>query len=257
MSYLDLAEALVKRLEGLRLVGYADTGGVPTNGYGHTGPEVKIGGTITQEIADHNLSVDLATADTHLSKVCPAVSDLMDHQRAALVSFVFNLGANPAWTIWKDIANGNLADVPAQLRRFDHGEVDGKLVEIPGLRTRREAEITFWNTADLAQAAATPPRASVASAVSSGFTRAIPTPPTPLPAPPLAKASITTKVVTAVGAGAAAVGTYGSQVHDIVAPHASEGHIFAMVAEGATGLVVIAAIVGLLIHARQSQQRTV
>ena len=249
-AYLDLAATLVTRLEGCRLVGYADTGGKPTNGYGHTGPEVKVGQTITQEIADHNLTVDLATADGRLRDVTDVgmFSDLDEHQKAALVSFVFNLGAEPGWTIWKDIKAGNLADVPTQMRRFDHGEVNGQLVVIPGLANRREAEIAFWSTADVpiavAQAAQVAPPSS--------YTRDIPTPPAPAPAPALAKTSLTTKIVTAT----AGLGATAAQVHDIVAPHARESQIFQTVAIGASGIVVAAAVIALLIHGEQQHQRT-
>src|SRR5579872_24143 len=100
MSYLDLAESLVKKLEGCRLVGYLDSVGKPTIGYGHTGPEVHVGQEITQEIADHDCAIDLATADRDLAGVCraSALAELHPHQRATLVSFVFNVGADPDWT---------------------------------------------------------------------------------------------------------------------------------------------------------------
>lgn len=256
MSYMDLAAALVKPLEGCKLVGYADSVGRATNGYGHTGPEVKIGEPITQEIADHDLMVDLATADSRL-RACvkaAAFAALADHQKAALVSFVFNVGAQFSWTIWKDIDSGNLADVPTQLRRFDHGTVGGRLVVIPGLAHRREAEITFWNTADVAQASAVMAAAPV-QPPPSGYTRDIATPPAPTPAPPLATASFAAKCTTALAGCAAAAGSMGSQIHDVVAPHAAESHIFASMAVGASGLVVAGGIVGLLIHGHQAQVR--
>ncbi len=259
MTYLDLAASLVKRLEGCKLVGYEDSVGKPTNGYGHTGPEVRVGATISQEIADHDLAVDLATADHRLSGVCRsiALAELHDHQRAALVSFVFNVGASADWTIWRDINAGKLADVPAQLRRFVHGKVGGKLVEIAGLEHRREAEIVYWNTADENAAVAVTQTANAVPAPPSGLTREIETPPAPLPAQPLAKASLTTKVVTCVSGVCAAAGGTANQIHGIVAPHADESHIFAMLATGATGVVVAASVVALLIHGHQAQQRNV
>lgn len=258
MAYLDLAAQLVEALEACRLVGYPDSVGRATNGWGHTGDEVRVGVTITQDIADHDLAVDLAKADREL-RACIhplAIPKLHEHQMAALVSFVFNVGANRAWTIWKDINAGNLADVPTQLRRFDHGTIGGKLVRIPGLDNRREAEIKFWNTADAGQAAAIMAGAPVAPPP-SGFTRSIPTPPTPTPAPPLATASIVNKCATAIAGCAAGAGALGSQVHDIVAPHAGEAHVFASIAVGASGLVVAAAVVGLLIHGHQAAARAV
>ena len=251
-AYLDLAADLVQRLEGCKLTGYTDTGGKPTNGYGHTGPEVQVGVTISQEIADHNLTVDLATADARLRAVTdPGMfSDLDQHQQAALVSFVFNLGAEPGWTIWQDIDKGNLADVPTQMRRFDHGVVGGQMVEIPGLAARREAEIVFWNTADAETAAAIVTTVDP-HAPSSSYTRDIPTPPEPIPPQPLATASLTTKIV----GGLTGLGALGSQIHGIVAPHADEAHVFQMAAVAASGLVVASSVLLLMIHGAQEKAR--
>ena len=40
--------ALIKEFEGLALKGYQKTGDVPTIGYGHTGPDVRVGQQITE-----------------------------------------------------------------------------------------------------------------------------------------------------------------------------------------------------------------
>lgn len=253
MSYLDLAASLVKTLEGCRLIGYLDSVGKPTNGYGHTGPEVRLGASISQEIADHDLAVDLATADARLAAVCRAgtLVDLCDHERAALVSFVFNVGADPKWTIWKDVQSGNLKDVPAQLRRFVNGRINGKEQVIMGLEHRREAEIVFWNTADLQAAAAVTQTANAITPPPSGLTRAIVTPPTPLAAPPLAKTSLAVKAGTAI----AGMGAVATQLHGVVAPHADESPIFQHAAVFLTGGIILASAAGVLIHVGQAQAR--
>lgn len=258
MTYLALARDLVKRLEACELVGYLDSVGKPTNGYGHTGVEVRVGVAITQEIADHDLDVDLATADARLAGVCraSALSELLDHQRATLVSFVFNVGADAKWSIWADVNEGRLADVPAQLRRFVNGHIHGQLVKIHGLENRREAEVAFWNTGDTdaAVAAAVPAHAGVPpQAPPSGTTREIETPPTPLPPKPLATTSMVTKVVTAV----AGVGATATQLHDVVLPHVDESPIFAHIAVGCTFVVVAAAAVALIVHSKQQEARHV
>lgn len=258
MSYLDLAAALVKRLEGCRLKSYQDSVGKWTCGYGSTGDDIGPTTEWTQDIADHRLVLDLATADKRLRAMIKpaAITSLHEHEMAALDSFVFNVGADADWTIWKDINAGNLAAVPMQLRRFDHGTIDGKLVVIPGLDARREAEVSFWNTADVEQAAAIVAAAPVAPPP-SGFTRGITTPPAPIPAPPLATQSLITKAVTLVAGAATAAGTLGSQVHDVVSPHAGEAPIFNTLAIAASGLVVAAALIGILIHADQARLRAV
>lgn len=248
-----LAAALIKRLEACKLTSYQDSVGKWTIGYGHTGPEVAGGQTIEQAIADHDLDVDLAQAGERLGTVIFGHTDqLDDHEYAALLSFVFNVGAGSTWQIWKDINAGNLDDVPTQLARFDKGVIKGKLVDIPGLDNRRAAEISYWKTADVPEALAQAAQA----APPSSYTVALPTPPAPAPAPPLATQSLITKAVTVVAGSAAALGSVGSQVHDIVAPHASEAPIFNTLAIAASGLVVAAAIVGILIHAEQAHART-
>lgn len=153
LYYLALATALIQQLEQCRLAAYPDSVGRWTIGYGHT-DGVKRGDTCTQDQADTWLRQDLAIADDRLSTaIFGATTVLTAHQRAALISFVFNVGTGYApgktpWTIWQDIRAGNLADVPTQLLRFVHGDVDGQEVVIDGLVNRRHAEIAFWNTAD-------------------------------------------------------------------------------------------------------------
>jgi lysozyme len=256
MSYLALAKTLIMRLEACRLKSYQDSVGKWTCGYGSTGDDIGPTTVWTQEVAEHRLDVDLATADRRLRGVLKpaAITGLHEHEMAALDSFVFNLGAGADWTIWKDLNAGDLKDVPAQMRRFDHGMVGGKLTVIPGLDARRSAEVAFWNTADVDQAGAILDAAPVAPP-SSSVTRAIATPPEPTPPPPLDKQSVVTKVATLAAGAATALGTFGSQLHDIVAPHASEAPIFNTLAIVASGAVVVAAIVGLLIHAKQAAAR--
>ena len=50
----------IETWEGIRLTSYADQKGIPTIGVGHTGPDVYMGETITQEDADNLLAVDLS-----------------------------------------------------------------------------------------------------------------------------------------------------------------------------------------------------
>lgn len=51
-AYSDAGLKLTKNFEGCRLSAYADQGGVWTVGYGHTGPGVHAGLTITQDQAN-------------------------------------------------------------------------------------------------------------------------------------------------------------------------------------------------------------
>jgi lysozyme len=154
LTYLDIASALVKRLEGCRLDVYPDQAGNPTAGYGHMDRKLRIGDIIIQAQADTWLRQDLAIADDRLNTaIFGSTTVLTAHQRAALVSFVFNDGTGqgtgkPRWHIWQDVLNGTLADVPNQMLQFIHIHKGGQLVIDPGLLNRRRAEIAVWNTPD-------------------------------------------------------------------------------------------------------------
>lgn len=157
----QIAVDFVKQHEGCRLTGYADVAGLATVGYGHCGPEVRAGQTITQDLADTYLREDLAIAAKRLAARVDegAILKLSDHQYAALLSFVFNVGCGD-WVVWRWINSGLLDGVPSQLERFVYA--GGKI--IPGLVNRRAAEIALWNTPDGLKPAPPPP-------VSSAVTR--------------------------------------------------------------------------------------
>lgn len=83
---------VIKFYESCRLKAYPDpgTGGAPwTIGWGHTGPEVVPGLVWTQEQADAQLLLDVASRE---SAVFSAFGPLPQGQFDALVSFLFNVG---------------------------------------------------------------------------------------------------------------------------------------------------------------------
>lgn len=121
---------------------YRDSGGVLTIGYGHTGPDVKAGMKITLERAEDLLEADLrAAATVVLAKVRVPLSG---PQAAALTDFVFNVGATQfaGSTLLRLLNAGDYASVPLQLMRwvYDNGKV------VAGLRNRRIAEVSLWNS---------------------------------------------------------------------------------------------------------------
>ena len=250
---LALCQPLTAQLEGCRLTAYPDTGGKLTIGYGHTGG-VHEGETISQDTANYLLGSDLETAAEALERCVPSSRldmSLDNHERAALIDFVFNLGADPSWTIWRLLKAGNVNGARDQIPRFDHGVVSGREVIIPGLEHRRTAEIIFWNTADAAAAVAVTQTANAVPAPSSGYTRALTTPPAPAPAPPGATQSLAVKI----GGGVAALGAGVSQIHDIILPHVNEARVFATAATACTAAVIGCSVVGLVIHGNQAQAR--
>lgn len=83
--------ALVESFEGCELTAYQDTGGVWSIGYGHTGPDVHEGMTITQSAADAFLAADLTTAEQETASLVEII--LSPNEFSALVSFQYNTGA--------------------------------------------------------------------------------------------------------------------------------------------------------------------
>ena len=126
---------LIEEFEGLRLTAYKDSRDIPTIGYGHT-KNVHLGLTITKQQAEEFLSQDLRVAEAGVQDHVKV--SLNDNQFAALVSFVFNLGAGnlASSTLLRELNAGNYQAAADQFPRWDHA---GKSV-LPGLKRRREAE---------------------------------------------------------------------------------------------------------------------
>ncbi|MBB6250607.1 lysozyme [Nitrospirillum iridis] len=139
--------ALTEQSEGLKLTAYLCPAGRLTIGYGHTGPDVTPGMTITQDQAMDLLLQDLATAGTG---VMGAVTvPLSDNQYAALTDFVFNLGigALTQSTLLRLLNQGDHAGAAAQFLVWDKAHVNGQLVALPGLTARRQKEQALFLTA--------------------------------------------------------------------------------------------------------------
>ncbi|MDE1714209.1 lysozyme (plasmid) [Chromobacterium amazonense] len=135
---------LIKSFENLRLNAYQDMVGVWTIGYGHTGPEVKPGQSLTQAQADQLLADDLDHFETGVSRLVTA--PLNANQFSALVSFSYNLGLGSLQrsTLLELLNKSNYAGAAAQFPDWDHS--GGKVVA--GLLRRRLAEQTLFQTED-------------------------------------------------------------------------------------------------------------
>lgn len=263
-TYLQIQEAFTKKSESCVLVGYVHGDATPTWGWGHTGPEVKVGGTITPAQAETYFQIDQAHADAGLKRLCKpeALAKLAEHEKAALLDFVFNAGENSTWTIWKDVNAGLLADVPIQLDRFIWVHPNGPskpAVTSAGLKNRRAAEKTLWNTADIETSIAV---ACAGGQTCSSATRELITPPTPDAPKAFSKTSLGLKISGLItGAGALAGNVFtddtkskAQMVADAAASHASSfGHFGPTISSvfGA-GVVVIAAGM-LLVHVTQHE----
>lgn len=131
--------------EGLRLTAYPDpgTGGAPwTVGYGHTGPEVVPGYTVTPEKALEDLQTDSDWAARAVTQ--EVMVPLTQNQFDALCSFVFNegLGNFQHSTLLRLLNDGDYSGAAQQFGRWDiaAGHV------MPGLVTRRADEKALFLT---------------------------------------------------------------------------------------------------------------
>lgn len=148
-TYSEEGLALTKGFEGLRLAAYQDVVGVWTIGYGHTGPEVGAGLTITEAEAEMLLRADLADAIACVN--CAVSVEIAQCQFDALVDFCFNAGRG-------NFVNSTL------LRKLNLGDVDGAAAEfqlwvhaggkvVAGLVRRRKAEADLFTSQSLSRAA--------------------------------------------------------------------------------------------------------
>ena len=135
---------LIRSKEGLSLRAYPDpgTGGDPwTIGYGHTGPEVHPGMTITRQEADDLLRQDAERVAAQVQNL--VMAPLTQNEFDALVCFVYNVGVS------------NFAK-STMLRKLNQQDYDGAANEfdrwtraaghvLPGLVARRQEEKELFN----------------------------------------------------------------------------------------------------------------
>lgn len=132
--------ALTEQFEGCRLNAYQDQVGVWTIGYGHTGPEVNAGLTITQAQAEAYLAADVQSAAACVNQLVSVA--LSQQEFDALVDFVFNLGqgAFAGSTLLRELNGGQFTAAAAQFDRWDRA---GGAV-VAGLLRRRQAETALF-----------------------------------------------------------------------------------------------------------------
>lgn len=126
------------------LKAYRCPAGVWTIGWGHTGRDVQPGMTCTAAQARAWLLADLDSAAASVDALITV--PLSDQQRGALASFVFNLGTHAlkGSTLRKRLNAGDYAGAAAEFCRWTKAQVDGAIVELPGLVKRRAAESALF-----------------------------------------------------------------------------------------------------------------
>ena len=136
---LPILLALIRRFEGLRLHAYLCPAGIPTIGYGATGPEIQLGLTWTATEAEERLQRDAPRYLSAARKLCPGLSG---GPLAAVASLAYNIGSTrlSASTLRRKANAGNMAGAAAEFPKWVHAA--GRV--LPGLVLRREAERSIF-----------------------------------------------------------------------------------------------------------------
>lgn len=130
----------IKKTEAFRPNWYLDGNGIPTIGYGFTGPEARrlFPNGITREQADKYFADSLAKRVPILAKDTPNWNTLTQNQRDALLSYHYNVGEgsyrNKHPKLQEALTNKDWENV---MLNMDAGYTDRKN---PGLRIRRDYE---------------------------------------------------------------------------------------------------------------------
>lgn len=132
---ISIATAVVASFEGLRTTAYLDPIGIPTICYGHTAT-AKIGDSKTPAECKEQLSKDLLIAIQDVESRVKV--DMTVERRAALVSFVYNVGGTKfgSSTLLKKLNGGDVRSACAELSKW----VYAGGVKFKGLVTRRAEE---------------------------------------------------------------------------------------------------------------------
>jgi lysozyme len=139
-QYSEAGLAMTKAFEGLRLTAYQDVAGNWTIGYGHMGPALLAGMTITQADADALLKADIADAVACVNRA--VTEPITQNQFDALVDFCFNAGRGNFLqsTLLRKVNAGDFAGAAAQFGLWVHA---GGVV-VPALARRRKAEAEMF-----------------------------------------------------------------------------------------------------------------
>lgn len=135
---------IIKHYEQCKLTSYKCPAGIWTIGWGHTGPDVKPGMTISQSRADELLAYDVSDFEVDVKKLVKTF--ITQCQYDALVSFAFNVGSDiDADSIAEGLGDSTL------LRKLNAGDFNGAADEflkwnkaggqkLRGLTRRRHTE---------------------------------------------------------------------------------------------------------------------
>lgn len=151
---------MLTELEGFKTRLYHDSAGLPTIGVGHlltqqelaqgyilihrSGQQINWRAELSADDVDAILAQDLPDYENAVNRLVTA--PLQQHQFDALVSFCFNVGETrfAQSTLLRLVNTGNTAAVPDQFRLWTKVTINGKKVQVRGLKNRRNTEIAMW-----------------------------------------------------------------------------------------------------------------
>lgn len=127
--------------EGFSETPYLCPAGIPTIGFGRTGPDVSMATAPTTREKEE------AWTKARLLWLWKRIDhdvgrDLNENQAAAVLSLCWNigLGALQRSTLWHFLQDGQPGPAADQFLRWDKAKVDGLMVSVKGLQARRRAE---------------------------------------------------------------------------------------------------------------------
>lgn len=133
---LALAAPIIYKYEGTVPTGYSDPIGKATACTGHTGPDVIVGKYYTREQCEKWFIGDAYAANETINRLVKI--PIADNVRAAMISFIFNLGSGnfSISTMLKLLNQGKIVEACNELPKWN--KAGGKV--LPGLVARRAAE---------------------------------------------------------------------------------------------------------------------
>jgi lysozyme len=141
MNISPVGIGLIRQSETLRLMPYPDPAGIPTVGWGHkilpTDPDFSAGITMAEALT--LLAEDLTAPENAVNEQAPWANQ---NQFDALADFTFECGVGALAEL---LAHGQ-DQVPAQLPRWIYAKVKGVETKMPGMVTRRAAEVALFQT---------------------------------------------------------------------------------------------------------------
>lgn len=138
----EAGKDIIKFYESLRLKTYLDSGGVKTIGWGHTGPEVKLGMVISKEQAIEIFDKDISKFQEGVKKLILSKATTSQNQFSAMVSLAFNIGLG-AFAKSSVLRFHNQGQFDKAANSFGMWVKDNSKV-LPGLVKRRKSESLLY-----------------------------------------------------------------------------------------------------------------